>query len=269
MKPYLSLIRFDRPIGSLLLLWPTISALVLASNGRPPILVSTVFILGVILTRSAGCIINDLADIKFDKYVERTKNRPLVLGTVSKKSALILFVTLIGIALFLAILVLKTETLLMSIPALILLISYPFMKRFFAIPQIYLGVAFSFGILMAFIEIKGQINLSGWLLFITNLFWTLGYDTIYAMVDLDDDKKTNIKTSAKTLGKNVVLFIAICYIFSTFDLIILNSLFSFKIISWLIIFIIITLFLSFIGYSFYAINNTHSINNVIISLYNR
>lgn len=210
-NPYLRLIRFDKPIGTLLLLWPTLWALFIASNGRPPTYTIIVFILGVFLTRSAGCVINDYADANFDKYVERTKDRPLASGEISKKYALYFFLMLSIAAFILAYTTLKPTTLLLSIPALVIFVTYPFTKRFFAIPQAYLGVAFSFGILMAFMELQNHISGIAWLIFLANFFWVIGYDTIYAMVDMKDDLKIGIKTSAITFGANVVHIICICY----------------------------------------------------------
>lgn len=212
IKDYLRLIRFDKPIGTLLLLWPTIGALVIAAHGVPPMYSLFVFVIGVFLTRSAGCAINDVADAKFDKDVERTKNRPIASGVISKTGALICAGLLSLAAFLLAFKFLRSATLYLSIPALIIFITYPYMKRFFPIPQAYLGIAFSFGILMAFVEITGKVNLITWLLFLANICWVLGYDTIYAMVDLKDDLKIGIKTSAITMGKFVIPFIAVCYI---------------------------------------------------------
>jgi 4-hydroxybenzoate polyprenyltransferase len=212
LKDYLRLIRLDKPIGTLLLLWPTLWALVVAGNGKPPLIITVVFGLGVFLTRSAGCIINDYADVKFDRYVQRTKNRPLASGAISKKSALYLFICLSLLALGLAVAGLKLTTLFLSLPALAILVTYPLMKRFFAFPQAYLGIAFSFGILMAFVELVGKLNLLAYLLFAANLMWVLGYDTIYAMIDKEDDLRIGMKTSAITMGRYVVQFVAACYV---------------------------------------------------------
>lgn len=211
-KEYLRLIRFDKPIGTLLLLWPTLWALLIAYHGKPDIVILLVFCLGVFLTRSAGCAINDYADSEFDSLVQRTANRPLVTGKISKKSALLVTALLSLFAFLLAWFFLQKLTLIWSIPALIIFVSYPFFKRFFAIPQLYLGVAFSFGILMAFIEQRLSIPLVAWLLFAANLFWVLAYDTIYALVDLPDDLKIGIRTSAITFGKYVNQIIILCYL---------------------------------------------------------
>lgn len=211
LDSYLRLIRFDKPIGTLLLLWPTLWALFIAGRGHPPLYTVVVFSLGVFLTRSAGCVINDYADADFDKYVKRTRYRPLTCGDISKKHALVVCLLFSITAFILAFFTLKTDTLYLSIPALIILVTYPFTKRFFPVPQAYLGIAYSFGILMAFVEIQNYIPLTAWLIFIANFFWVLGYDTIYAMVDMKDDKKIGIKTSAITFGIYVVPVIWLSY----------------------------------------------------------
>lgn len=211
LQDYLRLIRFDKPIGTLLLLWPTWWGLWFAYAAIPPLKILVVFSLGVFLTRAAGCAINDYADSDFDGAVERTANRPLVTGAISKKNALLVSAGLSLAAFILAAFTLHPLTLLWSIPALLIFVSYPFFKRFFAVPQLYLGVAFSFGILMAFIESSGHIPAVGWLIFIANIFWVLAYDTIYALVDLPDDLKIGIKTSAITFGKSVIPIIMLCY----------------------------------------------------------
>lgn len=212
MKDFLSLIRFDKPIGTLLLLWPTLWALFIAGDGHPPLVITIVFIVCVFLTRSAGCAINDYADVKFDQHVLRTQNRPLVTNKISKKQALIVCLSLSLMAFILAFIFLTRDTLFLSVPALFIFMSYPFAKRFFPLPQMYLSIAFSFGILMAFMQINNHIGLDGYLLFLANCFWVFGYDTIYALCDLDDDKKIGIKTSAITLGKYVHKVTALSYI---------------------------------------------------------
>jgi 4-hydroxybenzoate polyprenyltransferase len=209
---YLHLIRFNKPIGTLLLLYPTLWALWIATNGHPPILLVVVFSLGVFLTRSAGCAINDYADNEFDKHVTRTQNRPIASGALSKKSALFICILLSLCAFILAISFLHWQTILLSVPALLLFITYPFMKRYIAIPQAYLGTAYSFGILMVFMETTGTIaNPVIWFLFFANLCWVIGYDTIYAMVDIEDDLKIGIKTSAITFGSYVAVWVGLCY----------------------------------------------------------
>ena len=192
---YLQLMRVEKPIGSYLLMWPTLWGIWIASEGLPSAKVLIIFMLGVFVMRSAGCVINDIADRDIDKFVERTKDRPLTAGKVSLKEALTLLGILVLIAALLA-LPLSLNTILLSIPALLIALSYPFMKRFHSLPQAHLGVAFAFGIPMAFMEIQGSLPLTAYLLFFTNICWTLIYDTEYAMSDREDDKSINIKSSA-------------------------------------------------------------------------
>lgn len=192
---YLQLMRVEKPIGSYLLMWPTLWGIWIASEGLPSAKVLIIFMLGVFVMRSAGCVINDIADRDIDKFVERTKDRPLTAGKVSLKEALTLLGVLVVIAALLA-LPLSLNTILLSIPALLIALSYPFMKRFHSLPQAHLGVAFAFGIPMAFMEIQGSLPLTAYLLFFTNICWTLIYDTEYAMSDREDDKSINIKSSA-------------------------------------------------------------------------
>ena len=208
---YKQLMRLDKPIGILLLLWPTLWALWLAAKGAPDSIILWVFILGTVLMRSAGCVINDYADQDFDPHVERTKNRPLATRVVSSKEALLLAVGLSFCA-FLLILNLNSLTILLSICALFLAASYPFTKRFFAIPQAYLGIAFSFGIPMAFAAQTNAIPVIAWLLMAANLLWVIAYDTEYAIVDKTDDLKIGIKTSAITFGRFDVAGIMLCHI---------------------------------------------------------
>jgi 4-hydroxybenzoate polyprenyltransferase len=197
---YLDLIRWNRPAGSYLLLWPTLSALWLAAGGFPGWPLIVVFTLGTFLMRSAGCAVNDVADRDFDKHVKRTANRPVTSGAVSAKEALLLGAVLALLA-FALVLTTNTTTIVWSFAALAVSIFYPFTKRFFSMPQAVLGVAFSFGIPMAFAAVRGEVPaLAGWLL-LGNLFWVLAYDTEYAMVDRDDDLKIGIQTSAITLGR--------------------------------------------------------------------
>jgi 4-hydroxybenzoate polyprenyltransferase len=207
---YLDLIRWNRPAGWLLLLWPTLSALWIAANGFPGWHLIIVFTLGTILMRSAGCCVNDVADADFDKHVKRTAQRPVTSGKVSKKEALLLGAFLSVLA-FGLVLTTNLLTVLYSFTALAIAIAYPFAKRFIAMPQAVLGVAFSFGIPMAFAAVQGGDSLTSalqatvpplaWLLLLGNLFWVLAYDTEYAMVDRDDDLKIGMQTSAITLGR--------------------------------------------------------------------
>lgn len=192
---YLQLMRVEKPIGSYLLMWPTLWGIWIASEGLPSAKVLIIFMLGVFIMRSAGCVINDIADRDIDKFVERTKDRPLTSGKVTTKEAVSLLLLLIVIAAILALL-LSFKTILLSVPALLIALSYPFMKRFHSLPQAHLGVAFAFGIPMAFMEIQGSLPLTAYLLFFTNILWTLIYDTEYAMSDREDDKSINIKSSA-------------------------------------------------------------------------
>ncbi|MDP7592099.1 MAG: 4-hydroxybenzoate octaprenyltransferase [Litorilituus sp.] len=193
--------RMDKPIGTYLLLWPTFWALWIASDGWPSIHLLVVFGLGVFIMRSAGCVINDFADRNIDDQVERTKNRPLVSGIMSKEEAIMLFGVLIGIALGL-VLTLNWHTIFLSVVALLLASSYPFMKRYTHLPQVVLGAAFSWGMIMAFSEVQGSIPFFAWLLFMANLIWTVAYDTMYAMVDRDDDLTIGVKSTAILFGEN-------------------------------------------------------------------
>ena len=208
---YLDLIRWDRPAGSLLLLWPTLSALWIAANGFPGWHLLLVFTAGTFLMRSAGCAVNDVADREVDKHVKRTANRPVTSGAISSKSAL-LFGAVLALLAFALVLTTNMATMLWSFAALAVTVFYPFTKRFFSMPQAVLGVAFSFGIPMAFAAAQGQVPASAWWLLLGNGFWVLAYDTEYAMVDRDDDLKVGIKTSAITLGRfdvaGVMLFYA-------------------------------------------------------------
>jgi len=193
--------RMDKPIGTYLLMWPTYWALWIASDGLPALHLLLVFSMGVFIMRSAGCVINDLADMKIDGKVERTKNRPLISGLMTKIEAINLFGVLIGIALGL-VLTLSWATIVLSIVAVILASLYPFMKRYTQLPQVFLGAAFSWGIIMAFSEAQGEIPVVAWLLFLTNLLWTVAYDTMYAMVDRDDDLKIGVKSTAILFANN-------------------------------------------------------------------
>ena len=197
---YLDLIRWNRPAGWLLLLWPTLSALWVASGGFPGWHVLVVFTLGTILMRSAGCCLNDVADRDFDKHVKRTAERPVTSGRIDAKEALILGAVLALMA-FGLVLTLRPETMAWSFAAMAVAVAYPYAKRFVAMPQAVLGVAFSFGIPMAFAAVTGEVPSIAWALLLGNLFWVLAYDTEYAMVDRDDDLRIGMKTSAITLGQ--------------------------------------------------------------------
>ena len=197
---YLDLIRWNRPAGWLLLLWPTLSALWVASGGFPGWHLLIVFTLGTILMRSAGCCLNDVADRDFDKHVKRTAERPVTSGRIGVKEALILGAVLALMA-FGLVLTLRPETMAWSFAAMVVAVAYPYAKRFVAMPQAVLGVAFSFGIPMAFAAVTGEVPSTAWALLLGNLCWVLAYDTEYAMVDRDDDLKIGMKTSAITLGQ--------------------------------------------------------------------
>ena len=197
---YLDLIRWTRPAGSYLLLWPTLSALWIAAGGFPGWHLLTVFVLGTFLMRSAGCAVNDVADRDFDRHVKRTAGRPVTSGAVGVGEALALGAAL-ALAAFALVLTTNTVTTLWSVAALAISIAYPFTKRFLSMPQAVLGIAFSFGIPMAFAAVGGDVPALAWALLAGNLFWVLAYDTEYAMVDRDDDLKIGIKTSAITLGR--------------------------------------------------------------------
>jgi 4-hydroxybenzoate polyprenyltransferase len=204
------LIRLDKPIGTLLLLWPTLWALWLASSGTPNISILLIFTVGTFLMRSAGCAINDYADRDFDRHVKRTQGRPVTSGKISGKEA----IAIAGILAFLAFLLiqpLNVFTKQLSVLALLVAFIYPFTKRFFAMPQAILGVAFGFGIPMAYAAILDFIPLEAWVLFIGNIFWAIAYDTAYAMVDRDDDLRLGLRTSAITFGPYDVIAIAISY----------------------------------------------------------
>ena len=210
LTSYAYLIRLDKPIGTLLLLWPTLWALWLASSGVPDISILLIFVVGTFLMRSAGCAINDYADRDFDRHVMRTQGRPVTSGKISGKEA-------VGVALVLALLAflliqpLNAFTKQLSVLALLVAFIYPFTKRFFAMPQAVLGIAFGFGIPMAYAAILDFINIEAWILFVGNIFWAIAYDTAYAMVDRDDDIRLGLRTSAITFGRYDVLAIGLSY----------------------------------------------------------
>ena len=202
------LMRTDKPIGALLLLWPTLWALWLAVPGLPPLWILAVFVAGVWLMRAAGCVVNDYADRKFDGHVKRTAHRPLPSGDVTEKEARTLFVVLVMLA-FLLVLTLNTMTILLSVAALALAWVYPFMKRYTHLPQVVLGAAFGWSIPMAFAAVSESLPLSCWLMFLANILWAVAYDTQYAMVDRDDDLKIGIKSTAILFGQYDKLIIGI------------------------------------------------------------
>jgi 4-hydroxybenzoate polyprenyltransferase len=207
---YLDLIRWNRPAGWLLLLWPTLSALWIAAHGFPGWQLLAVFTLGTILMRSAGCCVNDVADREFDRHVKRTAQRPVTSGAISVKEALALGAVLALVA-FALVLTTNAAAIAWSFAALAITLVYPYAKRFVSMPQAVLGIAFSFGIPMAFAAVQSRVPLVAWVLLLGNLFWVLAYDTEYAMVDRDDDVKIGMKTSAITLGRADVAVVMLCY----------------------------------------------------------
>ena len=222
---YLQLMRFDRPIGTLLLLWPTLWGLWIAAEGVPDPLLLLIFSLGVFLMRSAGCVINDYADREIDQHVERTKDRPLTSGTVSEREALGLFFVLVSIA-FVLVLFLNRFTILLSFVGVFLAASYPFMKRYTHLPQAYLGIAFGWAIPMAFAAQTGELDPRLWSIFIATILWAVSYDTMYAMVDREDDLKIGVKSTAILFGQYDRLIIGIIQIAMLSVLALVGILFS-------------------------------------------
>ena len=210
---YAKLVRIDKPIGTLLLLWPTLWALWSASQGLPPLDILVIFVAGTFLMRAAGCAINDYFDRDFDRHVQRTETRVLTTGQISPKEALWVAAMLALIA-FLLVLLLNSLTIALSFVALALAATYPLMKRLFGVPQAYLGIAFGFGMPMAFAAVTNTVPLVAWVFVVANIFWTVAYDTEYAMVDREDDIKLGLKTAAITFGRYDVLAIGLCYAIS-------------------------------------------------------
>ena len=209
LREYVLLTRLDRPIGILLLLWPVLWALWLASDGLPEPKLLLIFLLGTVLTRSAGCIVNDLADRDFDPHVSRTHARPLAARRITPYEAVVVFVVLSLLA-FALVWQLDARTIALSVIAIGLMVSYPLFKRFFPAPQAYLGIAFGWGVPMAYMATQGTIPLEGWLLFVAAAVWALIYDTFYAMVDRPDDLKLGLKSTAILFGKADLAIIALC-----------------------------------------------------------
>lgn len=225
LKQYAYLMRFHKPIGTFLLLWPTLWALWLAGEGHPKFSILLIFILGVIVMRAAGCIINDFADRNFDGHVERTRDRPLATGKVKPLEALGLFLLLLTIA-FLLVLLLNKLTILLAIAGALLTIIYPFMKRFTYLPQVGLGFAFAWGVPMAFAALTNTVPNSAWLLFFAAVIWPMIYDTIYAMVDREDDKKIGLKSTAILFGKYDRIAIGVLQIVFLVSLLLVGYLFK-------------------------------------------
>jgi 4-hydroxybenzoate polyprenyltransferase len=207
---YARLVRLDKPIGVLLLLWPTLTALWIATAGRPPALLLGIFVLGTFLTRSAGCAINDVVDRDFDGHVKRTADRVVASGAVSAAEAVAVAVALLLLAALLLI-PLNALTFWLALLGVVVATTYPFFKRFFPLPQAYLAIAFSFGIPMAFAAALGEVPAIGWWLFAANLFWVVAYDTEYAMVDRDDDIRIGVRSSAVLFGRADVAAVMFCY----------------------------------------------------------
>ena len=210
INQFIRLMRLDKPIGIFLLLWPTLWALLIASQGNPSIQNLTIFILGTILMRSAGCVANDILDRKFDSFVTRTKLRPLANQSISVKSAFFLLITLLLGALI-CVLFLNKQSFYFSLMALFLALTYPLTKRFFVMPQAYLGLSFGMGIPIAFVANNISLSLTTWLLFLANVFWAIAYDTLYAVTDKNDDLKIGIRSSAIWFGAYVKEAIMFCY----------------------------------------------------------
>lgn len=210
LDAYERLIRLDKPIGTLLLLWPTLGALWIAAFGRPKVSHIVVFTMGTLLMRSAGCAVNDWADRSFDGRVKRTAQRPLAVGEIAPWEALVV-AGVLALCAFLLVLSTNRATILLSVPALLIAILYPFSKRWFALPQAFLGLAFSFGIPMAFAAVLNTTVPLAWWLLVVNFFWVMAYDTEYAMVDRDDDVRLGVRTSAIFFGRYDVLAVMLCY----------------------------------------------------------
>jgi 4-hydroxybenzoate polyprenyltransferase len=241
MNKYISLMRLNKPIGILLLLWPTLWALWLAGNGNPNIFIVGIFILGTIIMRSAGCIINDFADRNFDKHVERTQHRPLSTGKISVKSALILFFVLLACA-FALVLLLNRLTIILAFVGAILATLYPFLKRVTHLPQLGLGLAFSWGVPMAFAAINNNVPINAWILFLVAAIWPVIYDTMYAMVDRNDDVTIGIKSTAILFGDADKLIIATLQIIFLLLMIMCGVLFKLTSIYYVSLFISFLLF---------------------------
>jgi 4-hydroxybenzoate polyprenyltransferase len=249
-RALLQLIRFDKPIGTLLLLWPTLWALWIAAEGVPDPGLLAIFVAGTFLTRSAGCIINDLADRRVDGAVQRTSGRPLVTGAVTEREAMALFLTLMLLA-FALVLFTNALTIELSVAAVLLAATYPFMKRYTHLPQLVLGLAFSWGIPMAFAAQRGELPAALWLVFLGNLWWIVAYDTEYAMVDRDDDIPAGVKSTAILFGRHDRLFIAVLQLLCLLTLYLAGR--AFTLGSWFNLSLLVSAAL--FGYHQYLIRN--------------
>ncbi len=219
---YLVLMRLDRPVGSLLLLWPTLAALWIAADGIPPLTMIIVFTLGTLVMRSAGCVMNDYADREVDGHVERTRNRPLATGLISKFEALLLFAGLCTVALLLLVF-LNPLSRWLAVAGLAIAMFYPFMKRWTYLPQVVLGAAFSWGMIMAFAAIQEEVPAVGWLLFVASVLWIVAYDTLYAMVDREDDIRVGIKSTAILFGNADRTMVGLLQLSALFALVLLGK----------------------------------------------
>ena len=219
---YLVLMRLDRPVGSLLLLWPTLAALWIAADGIPPLTMIIVFTLGTLVMRSAGCIMNDYADREVDGHVERTRNRPLATGLISKFEALLVLAGLCTVALLLLVF-LNPLTRWLAVAGLAIAMFYPFMKRWTYLPQVVLGAAFSWGMIMAFAAIQEEVPAVGWLLFVASVLWIVAYDTLYAMVDREDDIRVGIKSTAILFGNADRTMVGLLQLSALFALVMLGK----------------------------------------------
>ena len=222
---YLNLMRFDRPIGTFLVLWPTLWALWLAADGLPPLGTLIIFVLGVVLMRAAGCVINDFADRNIDGHVERTKDRPLATGEVSAREALWLFGGLCALS-FVLVLLTNQLTVMLSFVAVLLAATYPFMKRYTHFPQLVLGAAFAWSVPMSFAAVQNTVPAEAWLVYIAVVIWTVAYDTFYAMVDRDDDLKIGVKSTAIYFGSEDRLITGILQCSVLFIFVIMGSRFQ-------------------------------------------
>lgn len=232
LQAYIMLVRLHRPVPILLILWPTLTALVLASHGFPSFKLLIIFTAGVVLMRTVGCIVNDIADRDFDKHVARTNTRPLTSGKLTVKNAIMLCLVLTIIA-FICVLFLNLFTVLLSFIALFLAILYPFCKRFFALPQLVLGLAFNFGIFMAFSAIQNTVPLETWIFYFGTICWTIAYDTVYALADREFDLEIGVKSSAVTFGENVFKYIFAFNFLALLFLVILGVYCDFNLIYYL------------------------------------
>lgn len=239
---YIQLMRLDKPIGTYLLLWPTLWALWIASEGVPEWPILAIFVAGVILMRAAGCVINDFADRKIDGHVKRTKNRPLVSGLITARQAIILFCVLVLLS-FGLVLMLNRQTVILSFGALALAFAYPFMKRYTHLPQVVLGAAFSWAIPMAFMAVQNQLPVIVWVLYFSNLAWTVAYDTLYAMVDRDDDLKIGVKSTAVLFGRFDKLAVLVLHLLMVAGLFLVGQMASLGAIYYQCLGLVLALFL--------------------------